>query len=132
MAVFTRGEQNSPTKPQLQLFIVNEVTKPLDCDVVGFRILSIRDDQAKYYYSMQQFDKIQVYPSKGIKYIDTANLHTDAETPGHKLGKGNYYAPWTAAGDMLVGEYAIVWEWKVNAEQPFRRTAQSFAVKELA
>lgn len=130
MAYFIRGQANTPKNPQLQLFIVSAMDKMLDCSVVGFRVLRIINVEDKYHYSRQDYEKIQVFPSRGVRYINTDSPFDAEVDPGHKMGTGHYYAPWTAGQALVPGEYAIIWEWKVNSDQPYRRTAQSFAVRE--
>jgi len=129
MAIFSRGESNDPANPLLQLFIIDGHDDPIDAAYVGFRILDISTEQAKCHYANQDFNKIQVYPNRGPKYIDVNHLYTDTPA-GHKLGTGNYYAPWTANPTLRVGDYMIIWEWKLGAGNPFRMTRQPFSVKE--
>lgn len=129
MAIFLQGEANLPTNPKLQLFIIDALDAPIDCEFVGFRILDITTDQNKCYYANQDFNPIQSYPNQGPQYLDTSKLYTD-DPAGHKIDIGNYYAPWTAGPNLRTGEYVIVWEWKINGSHPFRMTRQSFAVKE--
>ena len=129
MAIFSRGEPNDPLNPLLQLFIIDGNDEPINAAYVGFRIVDISTSQAKCYYANQDFNKIQVYPNKGPRFIDVSNLFTDTPA-GHKLGTGNYYAPWTASPTLRVGEFVIIWEWKLGAGNPFRINRQPFSVKE--
>ena len=131
MAVFILGEANLPENPKLQIFLADGGMDAVDAHTVGFRVVDISTAQRKCYYATQDLVNIQVFPAKGTSYIDVTNLYTDPVTPGHKIGPGNYYAPWTASGLFRPGEYAIIWEWKSTATDPFRRIAQSFCVKEL-
>ncbi len=130
MAVFLVGEANEPVNPKLQIFLADGTLLPVEAHTLGFRVVDISTQQKKCYYASQDLDKIQVYPNKGPSYIDVTHMYDDATTPGHKIGPGNYYAPWTASGLFRPGEYAIIWEWKEDATQPFKRIAQSFSVKE--
>lgn len=128
MAQLVRGQPNNPNAPQLQLFVIDTNDDPIDAAYVGYRILDISTQQKKCDYARQDFNKIQVYPNQGAQYLDVTNLFTDL-IPGHKLGTGNYYAPFTPNETMRVGEYVIVWEWKL-AGLPFSMTRQNFSVKE--
>lgn len=127
MPQLTMGQPNDPTAPQLQLFIIDGDENPIDAAYVGFRILDISSKEKKCYYAQQSFDRIQVYPSQGPKYLDVVNLYT-GDPAGHKIGTGNYYAPFTPDENLRVGEYIIVWEWQL-AGAPFSMTRESFSVE---
>jgi len=129
MAIFIRGEANNPTQPKLQLFVIDGNNSAYDVQYVSFRIVDITTEKNKCHYSNMEWDKIQVYPLQGAKFLDISKLVTDIP-PGHKIAVGNYYAPWTAEASMRVGEFAIIWEWKDYGTSPFKMTRKSFAVKE--
>lgn len=128
MAQLVRGQPNDPNNPELQLFIVDPSENLIDAQYVGFRIVDITTQKNKCDYAKQNFNRIQKYPENGPQYINVNNLYTDP-IPGHKLGTGNYYAPFTPNETMRVGEYVIIWEWKL-AGLPFSMTRQTFAIKE--
>jgi hypothetical protein len=129
VAVFVRGEANDPTDPKLQLFLIDATNQPIDASHVGFRILNITNEKNKCLYANQDFPKIQVYPSQGPQFINVTDL-TTAPEPGHKISTGRYYAPWTASETLKLGEYVIIWEWRINVNSPYRVNRQSFVIKE--
>ena len=100
-------------------------------DVVemSFKIFDISTATKKTEYYNGVKNNVQIYPTTPgqRQSINVSALVTDP-VPGHKIGTGHYYAPWTCSTTESQGDHIIEWFFRRSSTSNERFFSEEFVV----